>query len=186
MQIGSQDHLRKNVFIRINFFFWNHSNDSFECFAEPNNSFFIHSIENFGQSFIFHSFDRKFRTIIHFSFIRSKISDNHSFFIHSVLRKIIRLKMNYSFEWIIFSIIDFFISQRATARNHYFLSAHVVACCMFAAAGEPCIRNSLLGPISAFAFLNKMTVRSLLTLHPESLHNLLSDHHCSYIYRKGW
>ncbi len=35
------------------------------------------------KSFIFHSFDRKFRTIIHFSFIRSKISDNHSFFIHS-------------------------------------------------------------------------------------------------------
>ncbi len=52
--------------------------------------FFLESFEWFirmffwAESFIFHSFDRKFRKIIHFSFIRSKISENHSFFIHSI------------------------------------------------------------------------------------------------------
>ncbi len=59
---------------------------SFEFFIRirrvfgQNDTFLIHSIENFGKKIIFNSFDQK-------------ITEKNSFLIHPVIRKIIRLKI---------------------------------------------------------------------------------------------
>ncbi len=136
------------------------------------------------KSFIFHSFDRKFRKIIHFSFIRPEIFGKkiHSFiqsFENHSLKNEFFIRMNNFLNHRFFHQPARKLHARASQESLFSVCAcgcmwHV--CCY--GRGTLHQKNSLLGQISAFAFLIKMIVRSLLTLHPE-LHNLLSDHNCT-------